>query len=179
MAKALDISGKRFGRLTAISRTAVKRKNSPGTASIWRCVCDCGNVTATALSSLRQGSARSCGCLKAEITAARSTKHGHSPEGAPSDTYNSWRGMVDRCSNKSNKAYSYYGGRGISVCKRWRKFKNFLADMGVRPRGKTIDRRNTNGNYKPSNCLWSTMKQQANNRRARRTKAELCLRPSL
>ena len=73
--------------------------------------------------------------------------------------------MKRRCRTKTDDNYHYYGGRGIKVCKRWDDFINFLKDMGIRPPHKTLDRVNNNGDYKPSNCKWSTRKQQANNNR--------------
>lgn len=79
--------------------------------------------------------------------------------------YNSWESMKNRCNNSKNVRFKDYGGRGITVCDRWLKFKNFYKDMENRPKGKTLDRINNDGNYKPSNCKWSTPKEQANNRR--------------
>jgi hypothetical protein len=77
----------------------------------------------------------------------------------------SWAAMIQRCTNPNNNAYHRYGGRGIKVCKRWHRFEYFLADMGRRPTGKTLDRINNDGNYSPANCQWATKKQQANNQR--------------
>jgi len=79
--------------------------------------------------------------------------------------YNSWLGMRNRCSNPKNRLYKYYGGRGIVVCERWNSFDNFLADMGVRPDGLTLERINNDGNYEPNNCKWATMAEQNRNRR--------------
>lgn len=99
-------------------------------------------------------------------------KHGHSitinGKTITSRTYNSWTAMKRRCLNLTNKDYENYGGRGITICNRWLGedgFINFLSDMGERPKGTTLDRIDNNGNYEPSNCKWSTSKQQSNNRR--------------
>jgi hypothetical protein len=81
------------------------------------------------------------------------------------NTNTSWEAMKARCSNPNNNRYKNYGGRGIKVCKRWMKFENFLKDMGLRPDGLSLDRINNNKNYIPSNCKWSTQKEQANNRK--------------
>lgn len=81
-----------------------------------------------------------------------------------SPTYESWAKMKQRCFNLSNLKYKNYGGRGITVCERWLTFENFYADMGVRPEGKTLDRKNVNGNYEPSNCRWATSTEQSYNR---------------
>lgn len=89
--------------------------------------------------------------------------HGHTAFGQSSPTYNSWRSMVARCRDEKNEKFPRYGGRGIEVCSRWLVFENFLEDMGERPAGKTIDRRNNNGNYTPDNCRWATRKQQSRN----------------
>jgi len=91
--------------------------------------------------------------------------HGHFPRKGKSPTYISWCNMKQRCQNPHNIKYKYYGARGIKVCKRWQLFENFLADMGLRPRGNTLDRfPNNHGNYEPGNCRWATTEQQALNR---------------
>ncbi len=93
--------------------------------------------------------------------------HGHCGNGRDgrSRTYNSWRAMIQRCTQSTHEQYPNYGGRGITVCEAWRDFKNFLADMGERPYRKTLDRIDPNGHYEPANCKWSTAKQQAKNKR--------------
>lgn len=87
----------------------------------------------------------------------------HGMVGTP--TYNSWVGMKTRCLCKTYKRFADYGGRGITVCRRWLKFENFFADMGLRPEGKTLNRKNNNGNYTPINCTWSSQTEQSRNTR--------------
>jgi hypothetical protein len=90
----------------------------------------------------------------------KNQKHGMSN----TPTYNSWATMLHRCHNPATPGYRYYGAKGIKVCKRWLLFKNFLADMGVRPKGRTLDRLKNHRDYKPSNCRWATARQQKNSR---------------
>lgn len=92
-------------------------------------------------------------------------KHGHRPKNGSSPTYISWMSMRKRCSYPQSDSYAEYGGRGISVCERWEDFINFLADMGERPEGCTIDRIDSDGDYTPENCRWATSKQQGRNKR--------------
>ena len=130
----------------------------------WECLCECGNKTIVSASYLRNGKIKSCGCLRKE---GNNTKHQHTSRShTPSPTYSSWIKAKQRCNNPNVPNWVDYGGRGIKVCDRWLdSFENFLADMGERPDGTTIDRINNDGNYEPGNCKWSTPKEQSNNRR--------------
>lgn len=130
------------------------------------CRCACGTERIVWIRSLADGTSLSCGCLSKEVTGVRSRTHGRSG----TKEYAIWRGIKDRCLNPSNHAYRYYGGRGITVCDRWRNsFENFLADVGLKPPGMSLDRwPNNDGNYEPGNVRWATRKQQANNTSANR-----------
>lgn len=150
--RGTDITGQRYGMLVAL-HPVEKSKN--GTWK-WRCKCDCGTEKVLFMTALRSGGTTSCGCNR-----GKNKKHGF--HGSP--TYLSWKSMKARCSNRNSPDYSGYGGRGISYDPRWESFEIFLADMGVRPDGLTLDRINNDEDYGPSNCKWSTPKEQANNRR--------------
>lgn len=140
----------KFGRWTV---------TGPGLSKSY-CVCECGEEKVVKNKNLVKGLSMSCGCLANELAVERSTTHGHSHHsqkrgGKQSPTYRSWRGMIDRCVYPSNASYKRYGGRGIKVCDRWRKFENFLEDMGEKPSPEhDIDRKDSNKNYEKSNCRW-------------------------
>lgn len=150
--------GTTWNRLTVIEEAG---KNKWG-YDMWICQCKCGTLRHKALGqALRGGHTQSCGCLQKEAI----YKHGHARQGKTSREYRAWHMMLQRCTNKNAPNYPDYGGRGVVVCQRWRHFQNFLADMGERPPGTSLDRKNNDGNYEPGNCRWATPIEQHNNMR--------------
>lgn len=149
--------GLTFHKLTVISAAA----SSKGRRR-WTCRCECGKETEVSAQNLRLNRTRSCGCL----VKLNGVIHGH----RYSLTYSSWRAMHQRCNNPKHKAYPDYGGRGITICERWKVFENFLEDMGERrEKGLSLDRIKVNENYCKENCRWATRSQQNRNKRKKLT----------
>jgi hypothetical protein len=160
MAKALDLTGWRRGRLVGLE--AAPRR--PG-ETMWRWQCDCGKQVEIAIRNVRQGKTRSCGCLHDEIRRTATRTHGHTAN-SPTPTMRSYWAMKTRCYNPRANNYHRYGGRGITVCDDWRdSFATFLADMGPRPPGTTLDRIDPEKGYDLSNTRWATVEQQGRGRR--------------
>lgn len=141
-----DLTGMKFGRWTVISKSP-KRNH-------WLCRCECGVLKTRIRNVLTNGSSKSCGCSK-------NVTHGMTK----TDEHNIWLGIKRRCYNPHANHYDRYGGRGITVCERWREsFINFYIDMGTRPsKNHSIHRINNDGDYEPSNCRWATLKEQQRN----------------
>ena len=158
--RAIDITAQQFGRLTAIRRAA-----SEGRHTAWLFSCACGNEKTITLDSVRRGLSRSCGCLRSESTAARSTTHGKSIGRRESRELKSYNHAKSRCQNPNDTKYPQYGGRGIRMCQEWSNdASQFIADMGPCPPLHTLDRINPHGHYEPGNCRWATSYQQARTR---------------
>lgn len=156
--RILELTGQRFGRLTVLE--CVGKDDWHHT--IWRVRCDCGNVLNVRGSHLTSGNTKSCGCYNLERSKQLHTKHGYSYH----PLYSTWYNMIHRCVNPDNSNYENYGGRGITVCDRWKNsFEAFIEDVGDRPEGATLDRIDVNGNYEPGNCRWADSHTQITNRR--------------
>lgn len=131
------------------------------------CHCGCGDPTKPAKQTHKKWG-WIVGKPLLYINHHRLKKHGHSPDGKSSPTYRTWDHVVQRCTNPESDNYKHYGGRGITICDRWLVFENFLADMGDRPEGKSINRIRNNEGYEKNNCHWATQAEQMNNTRSTR-----------
>lgn len=157
--------GNKFTRLTVVGLAINRRTNRRR----WKCACSCGNVVYHMSNALTSGHATSCGCRHREdLKRGLARTHGMSCSSTRKGSleYKSWQWMVQRCENPNHKAYHRYGGRGISICRRWRKsFECFLEDMGSRLTSKhELDRIDNDGNYEPDNCRWATRGEQNSNK---------------
>jgi hypothetical protein len=160
----MNLKGKRFGYLLVVQLD----HKSKDMANYWLCKCDCGKEKLVQTSNLNSGRTQSCGCKKGELISLNVSSHGFCKTKCAPEYY-AWSAIKQRCLNPKSKEYFRYGGRGIKVCARWeRSFVNFIRDMGERPKGTSIERKNNNGNYEPSNCVWADKFAQANNTRKNR-----------
>ena len=160
--KKLKITkGDRFGLWVVIGDVVEIRYGTHPKRAV-KCRCDCGVETVVVINSLANGLSKSCGCNVSKAAKDANTTHGKSK----TKEYSIYRDMIRRCTNENRDDYKHYGGRGIKVCDRWMEsFENFLADMGPRPEGMSIDRIDNSLDYSPENCKWATQKQQTRNTR--------------
>jgi hypothetical protein len=169
LAKVIEMEGKKFGRLLVLE----KMPHKPYELIKWLCVCECGKRVSVDGVSLRQGRTRSCGCIRKESQGKNLRTHGMTG----TKTHRAWKSIMSRCYNKNVYCYKHYGGRGISVDKRWHKFENFYNDMGEPPTRKhEIDRIDNNGDYKKGNCRWVTRTKNAQNTRATKLSRKIVLK---
>lgn len=154
-----NLVGEVFGRLSVVSLLGSYRNRH-----YWRCACACGGTTDVPTSSLKVGNTASCGCIAPEKTRIRSTTHGLSAH----PLYGVWQRMLQRCEDANCGDYTYYGARGITVCAAWHDFPVFLNDVGERPTGATLERRDNSKGYGPDNFRWATRLEQMQNTRSTR-----------
>lgn len=164
MSRRIEVAGETYGKLTVLGdheNPTLKRRH------VW-CRCECGKELAVALSNLRNGHTKSCGCHKKVVWESTITTHGLSRKHP--EEYMVWKGIKSRCFNKGTRAYQFYGARGITMSKEWAtSFGQFFADMGPRPSPiHSVERKDNDGSYTKENCAWSTRVDQANNRRNNR-----------
>lgn len=154
--------GERFGRLVVHARADNFVSRSGKAYPAFQCVCDCGERAVVLGQALRSGNTKSCGCYARDVLSTRKTQINRATY--PGE-YNSWAQMRSRCHDPKANGYKNYGGRGVSVCDRWASFEQFVADMGPRPAGHSIERKDSSGDYEPGNCCWASRREQSRNTR--------------
>lgn len=172
MSAKLNLRGMRFGRLVVLRPALVWNMRGP---QPWMCRCDCGHLHKVTTNNLRGKKVQSCGCLQRERASLTSTTHGNTRGKKWTPEYRAWVKMLERCADLDD---TRYGARGITVCRRWLKFENFLKDMGPRPKTAvpgprkrslySLERKDNDGDYTPKNCVWATHKAQCRNRSTNR-----------
>lgn len=163
MTRIIDLTGKRFGRLTVLG---IDEKNEKKWIQ-WLCKCDCGNIKSIHGQSLRRGLTKSCGCYNLEALSKNKSKH----KMTNSRLYKIWIDVHTRVFNTKHRSYKWYGAKGVTIYDEWKNsfesFYEWSMNNGYEEH-LTLDRIDSNGNYEPSNCRWVTMKKQQNNRSSNR-----------
>lgn len=157
MGKLIDLTGKQFGRLTVLERDLSSKRTA------WKCICECGNIKTIQKDHLLSGATLSCGCFQKEMASKANRTHGKSR----TPLYNRWKAIQQRCKNPNDRAYSRYGGRGVTVCKEWCEyelFEKWSIENGYKP-GLELDRIDNDNGYHPDNCRWTTARINNQNRR--------------
>lgn len=167
--KPLDMTGRKFNRLTVLSR----EPNAKDGSAMWLCRCDCGNLFVAYGKNIRNNHTQSCGCFQRERSSEASVIHGKTR----TTLHNVWKTMKQRCTNPNNQKYKDYGGRGITVCEEWlNSFEAFSDYVSQLPhfgeKGRSIDRIDVNGNYEPGNVRWATASEQQQNKRRKVTECK-------
>lgn len=158
-ARAVDITGQTFGRLTVVAFDRFYYTPNGTKRAVWLCRCECGKEISVNGCSLKSGNTKGCGCVPS------GRRHGFNSH----PLRHIWNGIMRRCHNPLDKDYENYGGRGIFVCQRWHDFINFAEDMSPRPSLEySVGRLDNDGPYDPENCRWETVVQQGRNKRSSR-----------